>query len=214
MSKKPAMDELRVKAEERGIKVPFGVTKDALIEMLDASPPEPAQADPAPAQAAPAEPEPHPDDVRANPRAARETSRDGVGRAERVPLGTPQAKLDFSEYQRPGYQLRVINDKGDRMRRAEVAGWQFVEDKRERDEAGRGKRVTLTVGTKEDGAPLWAYLMEIRDEFYKEDQQAKQSAIDESEAAITSGNPAGESGETEKFYTPTEGASVRNDARS
>lgn len=189
-----SMNDLRAQATERDITVPFGINKAGLQALLEG----------------PQEQEPHPSDV--NPRAAREMARDGDGRAERVPLGTPKAKLAFPD--RPGYMRRVINDIGDRVIRAERGGWQFVEDERERDESGRGKRVSMTVGTKPDGTPMWAYLMEIREEFYQEDQKAKQSAINETEAAINRGDPTGVTEEKDKFYRPSSAGEIHTNARS
>ena len=148
--------------------------------------------------------EPHP--LSLNPRAARSDGRGGVGRAERVPLGSYRQKLTAPE--RAGFHRRWINDNGDRIVQAEAGGYQFVEDERDRDEAGRGVKRFMTVGVKEDGSPLKAYLMEIRQEFFDEDQKAKQSKIDEVEAAIKRGKV--ESEDQSKFYVPTEGISIRS----
>ncbi len=189
-----SMNDLRAQAGTRGITVPFGINKAGLQALLEG----------------PQEQEPHPSDV--NPRAARETGRDGAGRAERVPLGTPNAKM--SARKRPGYARRWINDTGDRVVRAEQGGYQFVEDEKMRDESGRGKRVSMTVGTKQDGTPLWAYLMEIREEFHEEDQRAKQSAINETEAAINRGEPTGVAEERDKFYRPSTAGEIHTNARS
>lgn len=145
------------------------------------------------------EPEPHPLDV--NPRAARPTGRDGQGRKERVPLGGHRAKLAAPE--RAGYHRRWINDHGDRIAQATQGGYQFVEDDTEVDETGRGAKRFMTVGTKEDGTPLKAYLMEIRQEFFDEDQRAKQSKIDDTDAAIERGEVKGaQPQDQDKFYRP------------
>lgn len=145
-----------------------------------------------------------------NPRAARPDTRDETGRRERVPLGDPRTKMAAPH--RAGYVRRWLNDAGDRIHAAEAAGYQFVEDERQVDEGGRGTRRSMTVGTKEDGRPLIAYLMEIREEFYEADQAAKQSKLDEVDTAIKRGAPRGvKDQERDKFYQPDEGGSVRFD---
>lgn len=144
-----------------------------------------------------------------NPRADHLTARDETGRKERVPLGAPRPKMAAPT--RAGYVRRWMNDDGDRIRQAEAGGYQFVEDEREIDESGRGVRVSQTVGTKEDGSPLRAFLMEIRQEFYDADQASKQSKIDEVQTAIERGDIRGaQSQDQDKYYVPDEGISVRS----
>jgi len=139
-----------------------------------------------------------------NSRADRPTGRDETGRKERVPLGAPRPKMGAPK--RAGYVRRWMNDDGDRIRLAEQGGYQFVEDERDIDESGRGARVSQTVGTKEDGSPLRAFLMEIRQEFYDADQAAKQSKIDEVQSAIERGDIRGaQSQDQAKFYVSDEG---------
>ena len=60
-----------------------------------------------------------------------------------------------------------------------------------------------------------AYLMEIRQEFYDEDQAIKQKVVDDIDAAIRSGEPR-ETGAAEpgKFYTPAEGTSMTSGSRT
>lgn len=56
------------------------------------------------------------------------------------------------------------------------------------------------VGTKEGGEPLRAYLMEIREDWYKEDQAAKTKRTDEIEAQIRRGKDEhGEIGKDGRF---------------
>lgn len=139
-----------------------------------------------------------------NPRAARANDRDGVGRAERIPLGGHRAKL--AALTRDGFHRRWINDHGTRIADAERGGYQFVEDETEINETGRGSRRFVTVGTNEDGSPLKAYLMEIRQEFFDQDQKAKQSKNDEIDAAITRGQVEGAQPQDQgKYYVPSEG---------
>ena len=75
----------------------------------------------------------------------------------------------------------VPNDVGGRIHDAGRAGYEFVEE----DDDGRSVKVSRRVGTNEDGSAMIAYLMEIRQEFYDEDQAVKQSRLDEIDAQIT-----------------------------
>ena len=194
MTDERTMQELRAEAKERGIKS-FQMSKKALAEALSADSGHQGMEDPAPADAPPVG------------RGERPTTREETGRRARVPLGDPRPKMALSK--RPGYVRRWINDAGDRLRAAEEAGYQFIEDEREADEAGRGRRVSMTVGTKEDGSPLRAFAMEIREEFYKADQAVKQGKIDEVDAAMRRGDIQGaQPQDTDKFYVPDEGISV------
>jgi len=131
----------------------------------------------------------------------RDTSREETGRRKRVPLGTPQAKLHAEK--RPGYVRYWFNDKPGRIEAARNAGYQFVM------ESGDQKR-RLNVGTNEAGQPLEALLMEIPEEFYKEDQALKQVPLDEFEAAINGGVPQGaEARDAGQFYSEAEGTAIQ-----
>lgn len=121
----------------------------------------------------------------------------------RVPLGVPRTKLQVPKL--PGYQLRWINDRGNRIHLAKNAGWDFttpeevgpVGDAPESNNSDVGSRISWPVGTKDDGSPMRAYLMKIKEEFYREDQAAKQKEVDKIDAAMKGGNTAGQtSGKT------------------
>lgn len=137
----------------------------------------------------------------ADPRDRRETTREETGRSRRIPLGTPQAKLKADI--RPGYVGRWINDDGDRLDRAVNAGYEFAEDQNIK---GRDKRQKRRVGVKEGGEPLFAYLMEIRKEFYDEDEAARMGALKEMDAAMLAGVPAGADAQRDRvgFYQPNQ----------
>jgi hypothetical protein len=149
-------------------------------------------------QRKPSAQEPHPLDTRGE----RPTSRNETGRLARIPLGTPNAKL--SAPKRAGYVRRWINDMNGRIQAAERAGYAKVEEK--------GVECVRRVGTLEGGHPLNAHLMEIRQEFYDEDQRAKQARVDEVDAVIKGGKPQGVAPEDQsRFYTPSEGVSLKRD---
>jgi len=96
-------------------------------------------------------------------------------RPERVPLGTRNV---LTAPKRPGYVRRFVNDEPGRIQQFEAAGYSVVkEDVQVGDpKAGKnlkpGSGVSLPVGGGTD-----AVLMEIKEEFYKEDQKAKQDRI-------------------------------------
>jgi len=146
--------------------------------------------------------EPEPEIAETDHRDARDevrsVDREETGRKKRVPLGVQQPKMVAET--RPGYVRYWFNDKGNRLASAQAAGYDYVK------EHGDQKR-SMTVGTHEDGRPMTAYLMEIPQEFYDEDQALKQVPLDEFEAAINGGVPQGaEAGDQGRFYSESEGS--------
>lgn len=172
--------DLRERAKAAGVNV-FHMDTQALKDALAALAADTAQ-------------EAHPADARAD----RPTTREETGRATRVPLGTAQTKLGLPD--RPGYDRHWFNDTGGRIHDVLRAGYTHIEERLD----GRDMKLSRRVGVNEDGSPLMAYAMEIRQEFYTEDQAAKQAGIDETEASITR-DVAPEEG----AYRPNEGASIR-----
>jgi len=125
-------------------------------------------------------------------REARPATRAETGRRERIPLGTPQQKL--SAPTREGYVRRWINDDADRIHRAKAGGYDFVTDEIKTD--GPGARVERFVGRKEDGTPMKAFLMEVPQAFYDEDQKAKQKPADDFDAALRNTAALSKTGQT------------------
>jgi hypothetical protein len=118
----------------------------------------------------------------------------------RTPLGQ-RNRLTFKDLE-PGYSYRVINDKDDRLKNALEGGYEFVESKNKLGDAKAaegstpGSRVAKPVGNGTNG-----YLMRIKDEYYKEDQAAKELKLKETEKAMTpdkTRNQYGEGLQTEK----------------
>lgn len=113
-------------------------------------------------------------------RMPREVAREDSGRQVRVPLGVSRSKLSVPA--RPGYIRRWVNDLEGRLQHALQGGYQYVEDQSlqigsqdidnvNRDLGVRVSRVVdRTTGQK-------AYLMEIKQEFYDEDQREKAAKI-------------------------------------
>jgi len=139
-------------------------------------------------------------------RTPRETSRKGEGRAKRVPLGQQQSKL--ARTPRPGMVGRWFNDEPGRIAAAQRAGYEQVMISTGVD--GAEKPDTEIVGVSESGQPLIACYMEIPQKFYREDQEAKQKAVDVVDDAIRHGNIEGAVGQDGR-YVPAEGIKVRQE---
>ena len=135
-------------------------------------------------------------------------------RKKRVPFGVPRMKLKTDQV--PGKVRRWINDDVDRLGSAHEGGYEFVEHAQSgsagsaditiRD--GMDSRVSKVVGTKADGSPLRAYLMEIDEDWYKEDQEAKQSRVDKTEEALRRGTDETGTPGRDGRYIPREGIKI------
>lgn len=142
-------------------------------------------------------------------REERTTSREETGRSARVPMGVARPKLSVPV--RPGYVRRWMNDEEGRLATAEQGGYQFVEDQKlqigvqDIDSVNRdlGARVSRVVD-KSTGKK--AYLMEIQEEFYNEDQATKMRAVDETDSAIRNGKLD----DKENRYVPKDGIKIEN----
>ena len=116
---------------------------------------------------------------RPNPKA---TAGERADRPKRTPLGVRRSKLTV-QFPIPGYTLRWINDDKTRLHDAIQGSYEFVTE----DEVGMigdinitpgnqdlGRKVSKTVGTKDDHTPMIAYLMKIPTELYAQDQESHQ----------------------------------------
>ncbi len=110
-------------------------------------------------------------------------------------------KLDFSDRIRKGYRGRVVNDFEGRLETMLEAGWEFVHETKKdvtgSDNKDIGTRVSLPVNA--DG--LRGFLMEIKEEWYDEDQAKKQEKMDKRAYQILKGNVPGAS--VEHSYIPS-----------
>ncbi len=109
---------------------------------------------------------------------------DARKRRRRASVGGHTLKLQAPT--RAGYVRRWVNDDGNRIANAEELAYDFVLDTSIQG-TGEGSRVSRLVGTKANGEPLRAYLMETPKEEYRAglaDKEAVNRQIDE---AITSG---------------------------
>lgn len=122
--------------------------------------------------------------------AARNESREETGRSARVPLGVARSKLSVPT--RQGYKRRWVNDTEGRLMNAQNGGYEFATDQslqigaQDIDNENRdlGARISRVVD-KSTGQK--AYLMEIKEEFYQEDQLVKAKAVAEKDNLIKHG---------------------------
>lgn len=129
-------------------------------------------------------------------------------RKKRIPMGGRRLKLAGPE--RKGYHRHWFNDVGNRVSDALAAGYTFVHDEATLDGTEGNELATRkrqAVGTQESGHPLYAFLMEIPERLYREDQAAKQAEIDETEDAIRRGIAPGQESQTHQ-YIPSGGISI------
>lgn len=104
-------------------------------------------------------------------------------RVRRTPIGRRNV-LTISGKE-AGYEYRVVNDVGDRVQEFLDNGWEVVErdsvrvgDKRVGSGTAEGTVAEVSVGQGMKGIVL-----RIREDWYKEDQEAKQAHVDATEAA-------------------------------
>jgi len=102
---------------------------------------------------------------------------DRMGREKRIPIGQ-QSRIKFK--QRPGYVRRMVNDvaDGERVKMFQKAGYSIVTE----DTAGGDTRAgaDTQVGSpviRSVGGGVRGVLMEIPEEFYREDQAAKEERL-------------------------------------
>lgn len=107
-----------------------------------------------------------------------------VKRPTRTPLGQ-RSRLNVTGKE-PGFQYRIVNDNEGRVQDFIDAGYEIVTDnkvsvgdKRIANPTQEGTPVKVHVGGGQQ-----AYLMRIKDEWYKEDQNVKQAQINELEESM------------------------------
>lgn len=113
-------------------------------------------------------------------------SREPSGRAQRIPLGSARQKGLADA--RPGFVRRWINNKGARIQYALQGGWNHVRaDNSGAFSSDPGEGTSQVCGTQENGEPMRRYLMEIREDWFNEDQFEKENKRAEIEAQILRG---------------------------
>jgi hypothetical protein len=107
-----------------------------------------------------------------------------------VSMSIPSMKMQVPEI--PGYHCHWINDYQGRVEKAIRAKYEFVDadevelhdfslagDSTKTGNQDLGTRVSMVVGTDEGGKPMRAYLMKLREELWKIDQELQQRPNDE-----------------------------------
>lgn len=118
----------------------------------------------------------------------------------RKPFGGMEQKLAYE--QRAGFHRHWFNeDRKGGISRVLEAGYTHVKD-------NEGKIVSRLVGKQENGQPQHAFLMEIPEEWYKEDMAAQAREINEKEKAIKQGTFEGQAGDGR--YIPSQGISIKH----
>lgn len=106
----------------------------------------------------------------------------------RKPFGTWDQKLSYPS--REGFHRHWFNDEPGRIIRARDAGYEQVHDP-------NGRPVSTVVGIGRGGQPLVAFLMEIPEEYFREDMLAQENVVHDLLTQIGRGDhsrPTGEDG--------------------
>jgi hypothetical protein len=136
------------------------------------------------------------------------------GKVTRVPFGGARYKLQLSEDDLKGFKARKkvarwFNDEGGRIQKALAGGYSYVKPEHatslgqgalhaDGKDPESGARVSLIVNR---GDPvIRAYLMEISEKFYKEDQAEKEKVNAQVDKALAEGGAGGAS--IENQYGP------------
>lgn len=86
----------------------------------------------------------------------------------------------------PGYEYRIVNDVGDRVAMMQEHGYELVQakDVQVGDRRINGTGPEGSIAMTSVGQGIKGVVMRQREDWYKEDQQAKQARVDELEATI------------------------------
>lgn len=114
-----------------------------------------------------------------------ESKRAPSGRVSRQPVGLRNRLAGVTK--EPGYVYRYVNDEDDRVAICEAAGYEFVDNsainlnshRRLNEPAVEGAKALVSVGGGKK-----AFLMRIREDWYKEDQNAKLKQVRETQEAM------------------------------
>jgi len=134
-------------------------------------------------------------------------------KVERIPFGGLRLKLqlsdaEFRKFKERGMVPHWFNDQDGRVEQAQAAGYTFVRPEHARSlghnaihegNTDVGSKVSKIV-TKGKDLVMRAYLMEIKKEFYDEDQAAKQAINDKVDEALALGGKGG--ADVEHAYRP------------
>lgn len=101
--------------------------------------------------------------------------KDANGRPIRIPLGSRNV---LTAPKRAGYVRRFVNDDADRIKQFEDAGYSIVREEVQVGDPKAGKETQIgSITNKAVGSGTRAILMEIKEEWYNEDQKAKNDKL-------------------------------------
>lgn len=105
---------------------------------------------------------------------------------KRTPIGGARNILTVKGGDTENFEYRIVNDTGDRVAMFQEHGYELVcddkimiGDRRVANPTKEGSPIRVSVG-----GGTQAYLMRQKKEFYVEDQQTKQEAVNQTEGAI------------------------------
>lgn len=131
------------------------------------------------------------------PEVAKETTAEPAPRRRRASVGGHAMKL--SAPHRPGYSRRWFNDDGNRIADAEELAYDHVHEAGIKT-SSPGSRISRLVGTKANGEPLHAFLMETPDELFAEGVAEKEAHNRQIDDAIIAGRDStGQMSSTETY---------------
>lgn len=145
-------------------------------------------------------------------------------RANRQPLDGRVEKLKVYGAI-PGYHLHIFNEDGARLDEAQRSGYAFVKRK-EIQNVGRdvtsfntdpGENVRFVVGKRDNGNPMYGYLMKIPEEIFMDDQMALEAYNAGVDGAIRRGGVGTKDEATvdaKQRYIPTSGTTYAPDKPS
>jgi hypothetical protein len=125
----------------------------------------------------------------------------------------------------PGYHMHIFNEDGARLDEAQRSGYAFVKRK-EIQNVGRdvasfntdpGENVRFVVGKRDNGNPMYGYLMKIPEEIFQDDQMAMEAYNAGVDGAIRRGSVGTKdeaTSDTKQRYIPTSGTTYSPDKPS
>lgn len=135
-------------------------------------------------------------------------------RSKRIPIGTLRFKLQTDS--RDGYRRRWFNEEGNRLSQAIAGGYNFVEDDEfeytHEDINNRNESISSYVTRSTGSGGSKSYLMEIKEEYFIEDQKEKERAILAGEQGLRKGRDSKGSVGHDGRYIPESGISIERKA--
>lgn len=124
-----------------------------------------------------------------------------ITRDNRKGFGNQSQKLAYSD--RVGYHRHWFNDTPGRIVGAQESGYTHVKDD------ATGKNLSHIVGVAASGGPLTAYLMEIPEEWWRDDMAEQEKINVAKEETIKRGARAGKSEDDKNFYPTAQGRQMQ-----